>query len=138
MEPTMSLPENKKSFEISVKGDTSGQMWTGKFETVCVPNLRQRSQAAVMEKQLNGDLKTLDEDTILYHRMISQLGVRIAAAPDWWIASSGGQDLIDVNIVWDVWKNCVQAENEWREKVWGKPEPKQKEVTSTNAEAAKE
>jgi hypothetical protein len=136
METTMNLPENEKEFEISVTGDTSKQLFTGKFRTVCVPNLRQRAQASVMAKQLNGDIKTLDEDTMLYHRLISQLSARLLAAPQWWVVANGGQDLLDINVVFEVWKRCLEAETEWRTQVWGKPE--EPKTTITDSDAGKE
>jgi len=132
MMPTISLPENRKSFEISIKGDTSGQILKGKFETVCVPSLGQRAQASVFETQMTGDLKTLDSDTALFHRMMAQLSVRITAAPDWWIASNNGQELLDINVVFEVWKHCIAAETEWRKTVWGEEPEKEKEVKSTD------
>lgn len=135
MQPTMNLPDNRKTFEISIKGNVSGQMWAGKFECVCAPNLRQRSQASVFEKQLGGDLKTLDEDMTLYHRLVSQLSVRILAAPDWWIASNNGQELLDINVLFEIWRQCAQAEGEWKTKVWGEPE-KKAEVESTDEKSA--
>lgn len=135
MQATMNLPPNEETFEISVQGNVTKQMWVGKFRCVCVPNLRQRSQASVFEKQLNGDLKTLDEDTVLYHRMVSQLSARILGAPDWWIASNNGQELLDVNVLFELWKNCIRLEGEWKTKVWGEPE-KKVEIESTDEKPA--
>ena len=132
MKSTSVLPENRKSFDISVKGDTSGQLFTGKFVTVCMPSLRQKSQAAIMEAQLNRDLRNLDESTVLYHRVVAQLGQRIVEAPEWFISSAAGQDLLDVNVLLEIWGQCAKAEDEWRLAVWGKPEEAKPEVKPTD------
>lgn len=124
METTMNLPKNMKTFRIDVRGETTGKQWVGEFVTVCMPTLRQKANAAVMESQLNTDLQNLDSATMMYHQMISQLAYRLESAPDWWIDSNNGQDLHDFNVVYEVFKNCAEAEREWREKIWGKDEEK--------------
>lgn len=136
MEVTMNLPENSKRFKISVRGETSNKQWDGEFEAVCMPTLRQKADASVMEARLNGDLESIDGATRLYHQMVSQLSFRLIAAPDWWLNSNGGQDLQDLNVVFEVYKQCAEAEREWREKVWGKPE--EADIKDTTAEADSE
>jgi hypothetical protein len=132
MESLISLPPNESTFEISIKGETSTQMWTGKFKCVCVPTLKQRADASVLEKQLGRDLTTIDSETLAYHRMIAQLSSRLLAAPDWWIASSNGQNLLDLNVVFEVWKLCVEAEKAWKDKVWKEEKKEEKKVESTS------
>lgn len=133
MKATMDLPENTKQFTVSVEGETTGKRWEGKFETVCMPTLRQKASAKVMEAQLNQDLINIDDSTRLYHSMIAQLAFRLQAAPDWWLASENGQNLQDLNVIFEVFSECAKAEREWREKVWGKPA--EEEVRDTTAEA---
>lgn len=135
MKTLQNLPINEKSFSISLKGDTTGQMWVGKFATVCVPNLRQQADASVMEAQLNRDLTTLDGNTKLYHKVIAQLASRLVAAPEWWQSSDSGQNLLDINVVLEVWKNCIEAEKEWRNKVWGEPEEPKVKTTDVEEES---
>ena len=141
MESLIQLPVNEKVFELSVKGETSLQLFKGKFKCVCIPNLQQRSEASVLEKQLNRDLATLDAETSAFHRMIAQLSVRLLAAPDWWIASSGGKTLLDLNVVFELWKSCMQAEKDWKDLVWKdekKPEEKKELESTSEADPAKE
>ena len=141
MESLIQLPVNEKVFDLSVKGETTTQMWTGKFKCVCVPNLKQRSEAAVLEKQLNRDLTTLDTETLAYHRMIAQLTSRLIAAPDWWIASNNGQNLLDLNVPFEIWKLCMEAEKGWKDVVWKeeKKTEEKKELDSTSeADSKKE
>jgi len=136
MESLIALPPNENAFDISVKGETSAQMWTGKFKCVCVPTLRQRAEAAVSEKQLGRDLLTVDQETMAYHRIISQLSSRLTAAPDWWIASNNGQNLLDLNVVFEVWKKCMEAEKNWKDMVWKDEKKEGNEVKSTDEENA--
>lgn len=128
--PLSSLPVNEKSFEISVMGDTTNQLYTGQFVSCCVPTLGMKADAAVMEARLNSDLKTLDDGTVMFNRILAQLAYRIKAAPDWFLASANGRELLDLNVLFEIWSKCVEAEKEWREKVWGKSEEK-KEIEKT-------
>lgn len=125
MESVKQLPPNEIVFDLMVEGDTTKKMWTGKFKSVCVPTIGQKARASIIEAQLNNDLLNLDEATKIYHRMVSQCQVRILEAPDWWIASSSGQNLLDFNVLYEVWQKCIDAEGKWREKVWGKEEKKE-------------
>lgn len=135
MKATMNLPENTKRFKISVEGEMTGKHWDGEFETVCMPTLRQKANAKVMEAQLNQDLMNIDDSTRLYHSMVAQLATRLTAAPSWWLDSDNGQNLQDLNVIFEVFSKCAEAEREWREKVWGKPED---EVRDTTAETDNE
>ena len=138
MKTITNLPPNEKTFSISIVGDTSKQNFVGDFTTVCMPNLRQKSEASIMEAQLNRDLATLDQNTILYHRMIAKLSQRLTEAPDWWISSDNGRNLLDANVIFEVFKECVDAEREWREKVWGKEEEDKEEIKKSNNEDIEE
>jgi hypothetical protein len=104
-----------------------------------VPSIRQKADICVLETRLNQDLMSLDPLIKAYHNTVAQCKYRIIAAPKWWIESDDGQDLLDLNVITEVWKQCRQAEREWLEKVWGpaeQPVALTKEVT--DAEKPKE
>jgi len=128
--PTIDLPENEKTFRISVIGETSKKNYEGTFVTVCVPTLRQTSQAGVIQTRLNDDLANIDQSLKMYHAMIAQCQVRLTKAPDWWIASDNGQNLLDLNVLYSIFEECMKAEKEWRDEVWG-AEKEEKKVEST-------
>ena len=138
MKTSSSLPKNEKTFSINIVGDTTKQNWTGKFTCVCMPTLKQKSDAAILEAQLNQDMKSLDQNTVLFHRMVAQLSQRLIEAPEWWITSDGGRDLMDVNVVWEVYKGCAEAEEQWKEKVWGKEEKEEKKEIKKSEESDEE
>ena len=134
MIPIMDLPPNEKSFDIEVKGETSGQIWKGKFSTVCVPTCRQKADAFVLQTKLNQDLATLDLFIKAYHNMIAQLTVRLTSAPQWWISADNGQDLKDFNVIIVVYNECLKAENEWLTRVWGEPAKEEVKKIETSDE----
>lgn len=122
-----SLPDNSKSFDLDVaEGDVTKQRFKGKFHCKCVLNLGERSAADVLNKKMNESLDTLNDETYMTHMMIAQLDVRLTKAPEWWVATSGGRELLDLNVVLEVYKQAMEAEREWRIEVWGEPEDEKK------------
>ena len=132
------LPDNEKSFDIEIEeGDTTRQHWVGKFTTKCVLNLRERSAADLLQKRMNDGMQTLEEETLIYHLIIAQLEARLTEAPEWWIATENGRELKDLNVLYEIYAKCMEAERDWREKVWGEKEEKE-ELTSTTEEDEQE
>lgn len=121
------LPSMEKTFTIDVKGSDTGQQFQGTF-TYKRPNLRAKSNAAKLAARLNEDLKNLDDDTKFIHDVLANLRYSLSQTPDWWQKADFGLDLYDTNVIFDVYKACVDFENEWTEKVWGNQEQAKEEL----------
>jgi hypothetical protein len=115
------LPPMEHTFTIDVRGSDTGQQFQGSF-TYKRPNLRAKSNAAKLAARLNEDLKNLDEDTKLLHSILAELRFSLVQYPDWWQKSDFGLELYDVNVVFDIYRACIDFENSWVEKVWGNQE----------------
>lgn len=124
----LELPVNEHEFEINLIGTTTKKRYQGKFKTVCIPTLRQRSQSAILEANLNQDLATLDQSIALMHKFVATLRYRLIEFPDWWIEQGYGLDLIDDNITLELWKIMSEAEINWHKKVHPEVETKNKDV----------
>jgi hypothetical protein len=124
MNSTTSFPPNEKKFSIDVEGDITRKRYLGEFVCVCMPTLKQKSDIAILQARLNGDLASLDDSTKAYHNMIAQCSIRLISAPDWWMASDNGRNLMDLSIVVEIFSQCLKAQEEWLAKVWSKEEPK--------------
>ena len=111
------LPNREHTFNISVKGMETGQLWEGNF-TYRKPNLGAKSEIQKTKARLNGDLKYLDEDTLLLHEMWATFKHTIIECPEWFRKSAFGYDFDDVNVLTEVYKECVKFENDWQKKVW--------------------
>ena len=112
------LPSMEFSFSIDVKGSDTGQQFQGTF-TYKRPNLRLKSNAAKLAARLNEDLRNLDEDTKFIHDVLANLRFSLIQTPDWWQKSDFGLELYDTNVIFDIYKACIDFENAWSEKVWG-------------------
>lgn len=130
------LPSMEKTFTIDVKGSDTGQQFSGTF-TYKRPNLRAKSNAAKLAARLNEDLKNLDEDTKFIHDVLANLRFSLIETPEWWQKSDFGLNLYDTNVIFDIYKACVDFENEWTEKVWGNQE-QAKEELKESVKASKE
>lgn len=133
MQSLTQLPDNSKNFEINVEeGDTTRQRWAGKFECKCVLNLRERAAADILQRKMTEGLgEGLSQETLVYALMIAQLEVRLTSAPDWWLASERGRDLQDLNVIYEIYTKCMEAEKEWREEVWGDEEKEKFPIKSS-------
>ncbi len=131
------LPSMEKTFTIDVKGADTGQQFQGTF-TYKRPNLRAKSNAAKLAARLNEDLRNLDEDTKFIHEVLANLRYSLILTPDWWQKADFGLELYDTNVIFDIYKACVDFENEWTDKVWGNQDKAKEELKETVKAAAKE
>lgn len=131
------LPSMEKTFSIDVKGSDTGQHFQGTF-TYKRPNLRAKSNAAKLAARLNEDLRNLDEDTKFIHEVLANLRYSLILTPDWWQKADFGLELYDTNVIFDIYKACVDFENEWTDKVWGNQDKAKEELKETVKAAAKE
>ena len=143
MQSMTQLPDNEKTFDINIEeGEVTRQNYKGKFRCKCVLNIGERAEADVIQKRLSGGLTNLTENTLMYHLIISQLRTRLLAAPEWWIAAGNGTELEDMNVLYEVYEQCLKAEKEWRTQVWSDAndplEPKEEKKLENTSEKDKE
>lgn len=111
------LPPMEHTFSIKVTGSETGQIFEGSF-TYKRPNLRTRTNIDKQKAILDGGIPNLDEETKLFHEILSKLKYTIINAPEWWVKSDGGLDLYDLNVVLEINAKTNQFEKDWREKVY--------------------
>lgn len=121
------LPSMETTFTIDTKGADTGQQFQGTF-TYKRLNLKGKSSAAKLAARLNEDLRNLDEDTKFIHEIIANLRYSLVSTPEWWQKSDFGLELYDTNVIFEIYKKCVDFENEWTEKVWGNQEKAKEEL----------
>jgi hypothetical protein len=132
------LPDNEKTFEIEIEeGEVTRQRYQGKFTCKCILNVGERAAADVLQKRLNDNLTTLEEETYMYHMILAQLEVRLTAGPDWFAAAQNGRALKDMNVLYELYTKCMEAERDWRLEVWGEPEEEEKKLKSTTEKEEK-
>lgn len=113
------LPPTEGSFFIDVTGETTNQTFKGEFECK-IPNLRDQALISKHRAYLNGDLVAyLDAPTLRVHHMISYLRFALTKYPNFWKDSDQGYELMDSNVIEDVYNKALEFEEEWMVQVWG-------------------
>lgn len=127
------LPSNEKSVHIEIKGETTGATWKGDFRIVRMPTIGMITRANIIQTRLSGDLATVDPSVRTIHNMLAQCQTRIIDAPTWWWEHNEGQELLDINVLGELYKQLELAEREYKEEVWGpvKEDKKKDEKKST-------
>lgn len=125
------LPNMEHKFSIQITGEESGINWIGNF-VYRRPSLRARSRIEILNKSMNGDMFTIDEDIRAYNEAISHLRHTLIETPDWWKEADFGGELYDANVVLEIMDKCMKFEASWREKVHG-GEPQKVEASSVSA-----
>lgn len=98
-------------FTVSVIGDTTGEKWYGMFKVKPRLSHRDQLQRDKVRRELlgadgsNASVRAKDQAEIF-----SQLAVRVVEAPSWWKDNGNGLDLVDDNVIADVYSAAVKAE----------------------------
>lgn len=104
------------TFSISTNGETTGRLYNGKFTVKTFISRRDLFRVDELRRQLlgfNAAESNLNGEAIMF----GQLSVRIVEAPSWWTEAGGGLDLIDANVVGEVFKLTMEAEENARKEV---------------------
>jgi hypothetical protein len=112
------LPDMEHTFKIQIEGNESKINWAGEFK-YRRPSLGTRGQIDVMRCKLNQDLRSIDQETNLIHTALAHLRFTLHATPEWWQESDYGGDLMDANVVTEIYSKCMDFERDWAKKVHG-------------------
>jgi len=113
------IPKMETRIEITLNGRETGVTYTGEFVYVR-PTIGDRGRIDVMEKRLNGDLVSLNDETILLHQALSHLRFTLKEFPDWWKDSNYGAGLYDGNVIVELYNKCMEYEAKFLEKLHSK------------------
>lgn len=126
-------PPTEKQFSISIQGSLSKRPYQGDF--VCkIPNQKERSQARRFQASLDGpNALNLDVATLNLHYMVSHLRFSLKNSPEWWRNSDFGFELLDYNVIQEVYDKVLEFEDEWYTEIWG--EEAYNKLKGVNAES---
>ena len=107
-----------KSVTVNITGDVTKNLYVGEFLFKTMLSHSDQFAIARKRKQLVGDNKDGDLPVVLVEKAIilSQLSARIVQAPDWW---GDGSDLMDTNVILELFEKAVECENEELRKLQG-------------------
>lgn len=111
----MALVSDKAVFEVNVKGENSGKVYSGKFVMRLFLTLGQRSKVAVeySKRDLGNDR---DEETSAITRLICEFQILADECPDWF-KGDAPWDLVDYQPLLEIRKALEAAQTEHSEKI---------------------
>ena len=108
------LPKIERSFDLEHTGLVTGHKYTGTFTVRCVLNLQLKHQLELDKTRLMSDLRNPTDRLEGIAGALSELKVRIVEAPAWWKDSNNGYNLLDEDVVAELYTKCLDMEAEWR------------------------
>lgn len=116
------LPPQEHTFTVQIKGSQSGQTFEGSF-TYARPTLGVNIQIGKTKAFILGGLP-VDADTDAVADMMATLRHTLVKFPDWWKESDYGSKLLDLNVLFDLMKQC----NDFEKSRDAKPEAKDEQA----------
>ena len=111
------LPKKEKTFNIDLKGDDTLAEYKGDFTVRCVLGMAQRHSLELEKTRLMADYANPSQGLRSISIALANVRARIVESPKWWRDLNNGGDILDENIVFDLYAECLKAEDEWRDKV---------------------
>lgn len=100
-----------QAFTVSVVGETSGETFRGEFRAVKFLTHRQQLLLDQKRREILGvNPESASTRAANQAEIFAQLFVRLSDAPKWWLESGNGMDLVDDNVMVEVFNGAMQVE----------------------------
>lgn len=106
------MANEDRPFSIHVKGDSSGESWTGDFRAKVALTRRDILNKDRIRREMLGPVGEPEEHARLLAIAYSELKVRITDAPKWFTESDYALDLVDETPMAAVYKEAMRIQNE--------------------------
>ena len=125
------IPLKERTFQIEIEGNLTKHLYTGEFRTK-IMNIKERAQKDKHCAFLDGpNSDKLSPSVLWLHLMISHLRYSLVSFPEWWSTADLGYELLDSNVVKEVYEQVMSFEKEWTEAIWGPTEDAEDEPRPT-------
>jgi hypothetical protein len=108
------LPKIEKSFEIDHKGSVTGIEYKGTFTVRCILNIGQKHVVELEKSRLMADQRNPTPDLIGMAIALAETRGRIIEAPAWWKDSKLATDILDEEVIYEVYNKCLELEEQWK------------------------
>ena len=131
----MNLPKNEKSFMLTVEGDVTSHKYEGQFTVKCVLSMADKRLLEIEQSRLSVDLLNPTNDLVAISRVVANLRVRVMDAPDWFDQIIGNLDVLDDNVIFEIYSECLKASSEWKDELKKKSQPEEPSTGNSPAES---
>ena len=109
----MDLPKNQKSFQLDHTGELTGKRYEGTFTVKCVLNMAEKRKLEIERSGLSADLTNPTGNLNAIALVVSNLRVRVTDAPDWFKQAILSLDIIDEDVLFEVYSKALDKSEEW-------------------------
>lgn len=120
----MSLPKNESTFDFQHTGELTGKKYEGHFTVKCVLGLGDKRYLEIEKSRLTADLMNPTGNLSALSSVVANLRVRVIEAPDWFNQSIMSLDILDEELVFELYSECLKKSDEWQKKIKKKAEAK--------------
>ena len=120
----MDLPKNESSFDFSHTGELYGKKYEGQFTVKCILNIADKRNLEIEKSRLTADLSNPTDNLSALGSVIANLRVRVVSAPDWFNQAIFTLDILDEEVIFELYSKCLDKSQEWRESIKAKAEEK--------------
>lgn len=108
----MAMPPNTTQFSIHVVGDKTGETYKADFVTTKIPSHRQRLLQSELMRQYLGPTSPQHADEYARERaeIFATINSMLVGAPQFWKEKGNGLDLLDDNVISEVWTGVMKAQ----------------------------
>jgi hypothetical protein len=127
----MDLPKKEATFTIKVKGEETGETYSGEFTVLTVLNIGQKIEVEREKSRIRMDYTNPTPDLIIYSHYLANLAVRVIDSPKWWKDSNNGLAIDDENVIAEIHAKTVEAQENWKKALKKKAKEKTEEKGET-------
>lgn len=120
------LPKNERTFTIDVTGETTGIQYKGEFVAKCVLNMAGKHAMELEKTRLMADYANPSAGLMGIAISLATVRAKVLKGPEWWTSSNGGADIIDENVIFTIFDECLKIENDWKNTLKKRAEEAQK------------
>lgn len=125
----MDLPKNEAVFDLKYTGETTGREYEGRFTILCVLNMAQKHSLELEKTRLMGNFANPTDGLTGIAVILATLRSKIVDAPEWWKQSNGGYEIMDEDVLVEIYNKILTAEVEWRENLKKKGQKAQEKTS---------
>lgn len=122
------------TISFNVLGEVSGQSWAGDFSVKPILSFAAIAAVDAERRRFMGnpsDETAVPEEIRSIAAMISQIKYRVAKGPSWLAESNYLADMVDGNVLVELFSKVIGVENEYRDKLNKKAEVALTEMKTT-------
>ena len=108
------LPKNEKNFDLKTKGETTSVSYEGRFKCKCILDISGKHSLELEKTRLMADYANPTNGLQGISLTIATLRAKLVEWPSWWDDSNYGLNILDENVILEIFDQVEDAEIKWR------------------------